>query len=128
MSKGSTALPFEQPLPHNTLGRGVRTLGFPRPPPTQQEATPPALEGRDVLACATTGSGKTVAFILPILHRLSGKPRGTTRALVLTPTRELAQQIADHAKALAVHTPFSAAAIYGGVRQSPHAHRHRPAR
>ncbi len=128
MSKGSTALPFEQLRLHNNLVRGVRTLGFPRPTPIQQEAIPPALEGRDVLACATTGSGKTAAFILPILHRLSGKPRGTTRALVLTPTRELAQQIADHAKALAVHTPFSAAAIYGGVGMGPQEHAFRASR
>jgi ATP-dependent RNA helicase RhlE len=104
------------------LVRGVRTLGFPRPTPIQQAAIPPAMEGRDVLACATTGSGKTAAFLLPILHSLSGKPRGTTRALVLTPTRELAQQIADHAKALAVHTPFSAAAIHGGVGMGPQEH------
>jgi ATP-dependent RNA helicase RhlE len=122
MSKGFTALPFAQLRLHDNLVRGVRTLGFPRPTPIQQEAIPPALEGRDVLACATTGSGKTAAFILPILHSLSGKPRGTTRALVLTPTRELAQQIADHAKALAVHTPFSAAAIYGGVGMGPQEH------
>jgi ATP-dependent RNA helicase RhlE len=122
MSKGSTALPFAQLRLHDNLVRGVRTLGFPRPTPIQQAAIPPALEGRDVLACATTGSGKTAAFLLPILHSLSGKPRGTTRALVLTPTRELAQQIADHAKALAVHTPFSAAAIYGGVGMGPQEH------
>ena len=122
MSKGPTALPFAQLRLHDNLVRGVRTLGFPRPTPIQQEAIPPAMEGRDVLACATTGSGKTAAFILPILHSLSGKPRGTTRALVLTPTRELAQQIADHAKALAVHTPFSAAAIYGGVGMGPQEH------
>ncbi len=112
-------MPFAQLRLHDNLVRGVRTLGFPRPTPIQQEAIPPALEGRDILACATTGSGKTAAFILPILHSLSGKPRGTTRALVLTPTRELAQQIADHAKALAVHTPFTAAAIYGGVGMGP---------
>jgi ATP-dependent RNA helicase RhlE len=122
ISKGYTALPFAQLRLHDNLVRGVRTLGFPRPTLIQQEAIPPALEGRDVLACATTGSGKTAAFILPILHSLSGKPRGTTRALVLTPTRELAQQIADHAKALAVHTPFSAAAIYGGVGRGPQEH------
>jgi ATP-dependent RNA helicase RhlE len=122
MSKGCTALPFAQLRLHDNLVRGVRTLGFPRPTPIQQAAIPPALEGRDVLACATTGSGKTAAFLLPILHSLSGKPRGTTRALILTPTRELAQQIADHAKALAVHTPFSAAAIYGGVGMGPQEH------
>jgi len=63
------------------------------------------MEGRDVLACAMTGSGKTAAFLLPILHRLMAKPRRTTRALVLTPTRELAAQIDEHFSQLAVHTP-----------------------
>src|SRR3972149_4236139 len=115
MSKGPTALPFAQLRLHDNLVRGVRTLGFPRPTPIQQQAIPPALEGRAALACAPTGSGKTAPSLLPILNSLSGKPRGTTRALVLTPTRELAQQIADHAKALAVHTPFSAAPLFLGV-------------
>jgi ATP-dependent RNA helicase RhlE len=71
---------------HPDLLRGIKELGFTRPTPIQADAIPPAIEGRDVLACAMTGSGKTAAFILPILHRLSGKPRGRTRALVLTPT------------------------------------------
>ena len=71
------------------LLRGIRELGFTRPTPIQEQSIPPALEGRDVLACAATGSGKTAAFGLPILHRLMGKPRRTTRALILTPTREL---------------------------------------
>ena len=104
------------------LLRGVRDLGFTRPTPIQQEAIPPALAGKDILACAMTGSGKTAAFGLPILHRLAGKPRGVTRALVLTPTRELAAQIEEHLNALAVHTPFSAAAVYGGVGMGPQEH------
>ena len=79
------------PLDRDLL-RGVKELGFTRPTPIQADAIPPALEGRDVLACAATGSGKTAAFGLPILHRLMGKPRRTTRALILTPTRELAAQ------------------------------------
>jgi ATP-dependent RNA helicase RhlE len=78
------------------LLRGVRELGFTRPTPIQQEAMPPVLAGHDLLACAMTGSGKTAAFVLPILQRLADKPRGTTRALVLTPTRELAAQIDEH--------------------------------
>ena len=83
---------------------------------------PPALEGKDVLACAMTGSGKTAAFILPILNRLMGKKRGVTRALVLTPTRELAAQIDEHTRALAVHTPLSSAAVFGGVGMGPQEH------
>ncbi|HEY8309820.1 MAG TPA: DEAD/DEAH box helicase, partial [Gemmatimonadaceae bacterium] len=78
--------------------------------------------GRDVLACAATGSGKTAAFLLPILHKLIDRPRGTTRALVVTPTRELAAQIADHLNEIAVHTPITSAAIFGGVGMSPQEH------
>jgi len=107
---------------HPDLLRGVKELGFTRPTPIQSDAIPPAIEGRDVLACAMTGSGKTAAFILPILHRLIGRPRGRTRALVLTPTRELAAQIEQHLAELAVHTPLSGAAIYGGVGMGPQEH------
>src|SRR6187401_1395818 len=92
---------------HPDLLRGVKELGFSRPTPIQEQAIPPASEGKDVLACAMTGSGKTAAFVLPILHRMIGKPRGVTRGLVLTPTRELAAQIHTHLEALAVHTPLS---------------------
>jgi ATP-dependent RNA helicase RhlE len=83
---------------------------------------PPALAGRDVLACAMTGSGKTAAFALPILQRLIDKPRGTTRALVLTPTRELAAQIVEELNDLAVHTPVTAAPVFGGVGMGPQEH------
>jgi len=77
------------------------------------------LEGRDLLASAMTGSGKTAAFALPILHRLAEKPRGTTRALVLTPTRELAAQIEEHFRLLARHSRTSAAAVFGGTGMRP---------
>jgi ATP-dependent RNA helicase RhlE len=107
---------------HPDLLRGVRELGFTRPTPIQHDAIPPALEGRDVLACAMTGSGKTAAFLLPILHRLMAKPRRTTRALVLTPTRELAAQIEEHLAQLAVHTPLTGAAVFGGVGMGPQEH------
>jgi len=108
------------------LLRGVKEMGFTRPTPIQQDTIAPALQGRDILACAMTGSGKTAAFGLPILHRLKAKPRGKTRALILTPTRELAAQIEEHLTALAIHTPLSAAAVYGGVGMGPqeHAFRH----
>ena len=69
------------------LLRGVDALGFTTPTPIQREAIPPALEGRDVLACAMTGSGKTAAFALPILQRVLATPRRATRALILSPTR-----------------------------------------
>ena len=115
-------MPFTTFGLHPDLLRGVRELGFTRPTPIQQDTIPPAAAGRDVLACAMTGSGKTAAFVLPIFHRLIGKPRGTTRALVLTPTRELAAQIAEHASELAVHTPLSTAAVFGGVGMGPQEH------
>jgi ATP-dependent RNA helicase RhlE len=107
---------------HPDLVRGTKDLGFNRATPIQEQAIPPALEGRDLLACAMTGSGKTAAFLLPILNRLMDKPRGTTRALVLTPTRELAAQIEQHLKELAVHTPLSGAAVFGGVGMGPQEH------
>ena len=107
---------------HPDLLKGVKSLGFTRPTPIQDDAIPPALEGRDVLACAMTGSGKTAAFLLPILHRLMGRPRGTTRALVLTPTRELAAQIVEELNNLAVHTPITAAPVFGGVGMGPQEH------
>jgi len=115
-------MPFSQLKIHASLLQGLRDLGFHQPTPIQSDAIPPALEGRDLLACAMTGSGKTVAFLLPILHHLVGKPRGTTRALVLTPTRELAAQILEDLTDLAVHTPITGAAVFGGVGMGPQEH------
>ena len=104
---------------HPTLLRGVEDLGFARPTPIQSQAIPAALDGRDLLACAATGSGKTAAFLLPILHQLVDRPRGTTRALVLAPTRELALQILDDMRGLARYTGLTAAAVHGGVGMNP---------
>src|SRR5213592_2704523 len=115
-------MPFSKFGLHPDLVRGIKELGFTRPTPIQNDAIPPAMAGKDVLAAAATGSGKTAAFLLPILNRLIGKKRGTTRALILTPTRELAAQIDEHLRDLAVHTPLSGAAIYGGVGMGPQEH------
>src|SRR5437660_11282674 len=115
-------MPFSKFGLHPDLVRGIKELGFTRPTPIQTDAIPPAMAGKDVLAAAVTGSGKTAAFVLPILHRLIGKKRGITRALILTPTRELAAQIDEHLRHLAVHTPISGAAIYGGVGMGPQEH------
>jgi len=104
------------------LLRATRELGFIRPTPVQKDAIPPALAGRDVLACAMTGSGKTAAFLLPIMQRLLTKRRGATRALILTPTRELAAQIDAHFAELAVHTPLTGASVFGGVGMGPQEH------
>jgi ATP-dependent RNA helicase RhlE len=115
-------MPFSSFGLHADLLRGVKELGFKRPTPIQIDAIPPAMAGKDVLACAMTGSGKSAAFLLPILNRLIGKKRGTTRALILTPTRELAAQIDEHLRELAIHTPLSGAAVYGGVGMGPQEH------
>ena len=95
--------------------------GYESPSPIQEKAIPPALDGRDVLGCAQTGTGKTCAFAAPILQRLdgekiSGRP---IRALVLTPTRELALQIQESFAAYGRHLPLRSAVIFGGVGQAP---------
>lgn len=105
-----------------SLLQGLKDLGFARPTPIQGEAIPPALQGKDVLACAMTGSGKTYAFLLPILHQLLTRKRGKTRALVLTPTRELAAQILESFNDIATHTPLTGAAVFGGVGMGPQEH------
>ncbi len=107
---------------HANLLKALKEIGFTRPTPIQTDAIPPGMEGRDLLACAATGSGKTVAFLLPILHQLMGRDRGVTRALVLTPTRELAAQIHEDLNEVAVHTPITSAAIFGGVGAGPQEH------
>jgi ATP-dependent RNA helicase RhlE len=119
-------MPFSTFGLHADLIRGVKDLAFTHPTPIQKEAIGPAVQGRDLLACAATGSGKTAAFMLPTLHRLmTHSPAGqrrAVRALVLTPTRELAAQILDNLNSLAVHTPLSGASIIGGVGMGPQAH------
>ena len=98
---------------------GIAELGFTQPTKIQVAAIPAALEGKDLLASAMTGSGKTAAFLLPVMQQLLGRPRGRTRALVLSPTRELAAQTHEHFLALAKHTPLTGAAIFGGVGMGP---------
>jgi ATP-dependent RNA helicase RhlE len=115
-------VPFTSLKLHPALLKAIKELGFVRPTPIQQQAIPPALEGRDLIACAQTGSGKTAAFLLPIINRLIDRPRRTTRALILAPTRELAAQILEDANTLAVHTPVTAAAVYGGVGMGAQEH------
>jgi ATP-dependent RNA helicase RhlE len=115
-------VPFTSLRLDPALLRATRELGFTRPTPVQQDAIPPALAGHDVLACAMTGSGKTAAFLLPIMQRFLAKRRGVTRALILTPTRELAAQIDAHFADLAVHTPLTGAAVFGGVGAGPQEH------
>lgn len=105
---------------HPSLLKGIRDLGYTRPTPVQTESIPPILTGRDVIASAQTGTGKTAAFVLPILHRLmtEGKKRGP-RALIVAPTRELALQSMDHLKNLSRHVHLKGCAIFGGVPLNP---------
>ena len=112
-------VPFSGLKLHPALVRGIKDLGYVKPTPIQSNAIPPAMDGRDVLATAMTGSGKTAAFLLPLLHRLMDRSRGTTRALVLTPTRELAAQVLADLEDLGRHTPVKGAAIFGGVGMGP---------
>ncbi len=102
----------------SSLLRAVAEQGFVRPTTIQQQVIPVAMDGRDILASAPTGTGKTAAFLLPTLQHLLDYPRrraGSARVLILTPTRELALQITEHAKALAAHTHLVIASIIGGV-------------
>ncbi len=98
------------------LLRGIEDLKFTEPTPIQRKAIPPALEGRDVLATAQTGSGKSAAFGLPVLDTLlREQPSHEPRALILAPTRELAQQITEHLRHLAKHTKLRITPVYGGA-------------
>jgi ATP-dependent RNA helicase RhlE len=127
-------LPYEAvvfdpaPIPFGDLGlderllSGIRDLGWDDTRPVQSGVIPPALRGDDVIACAETGTGKTAAFLLPILQRFLHEPPPTpqrTRALVLAPTRELAVQIEDQVQGLTYHTTVSSIAVFGGVPMDP---------
>ena len=98
---------------------GVRTLGWEQPTPIQEQAIPRALEGRDVMGLARTGTGKTAAFLLPILQRLATGHRGHVRALIVAPTRELAEQIHQQAVTLCRPLNLRSLSIYGGVNINP---------
>ena len=108
-----------------TLGLGPEILralercGYREPTPIQQQAIPAVLAGKDVVGSAQTGTGKTAAFLLPILQRLAGRRRGKLRALVLVPTRELAQQVLENAEVYGQHLDLTFTAIYGGVGMEP---------
>jgi ATP-dependent RNA helicase RhlE len=102
--------------------KAIAEQGYTIPSPIQAQAIPPILEGRDVMAAAQTGTGKTAGFTLPILHRLAqGQRAGANqaRALILTPTRELAAQVAENVQSYSAHMPLSSAVVFGGVKISP---------
>jgi ATP-dependent RNA helicase RhlE len=101
------------------LLRALGDEGYATPTPIQAQALPVALRGQDVLGCAQTGTGKTAAYLLPILERLAQGPRGRLRALIVTPTRELASQVGDSARRYGRHLPLRVACIFGGVGMAP---------
>lgn len=103
---------------HKSLMRGIDAAGFDNPRPIQAEAIPACLEGRDVMGLAQTGTGKTAAFALPLMHRLLQNPFKAQRALILAPTRELATQIAEEMRTLSRFTALRGVTIYGGVSQA----------
>ena len=98
---------------------GISRAGYSTPTPIQTAAIPEILAGNDIIGTAQTGTGKTAAFVLPILHKLLAGPRGQTRALIVTPTRELAEQIHEAIVSLAAGTRIRSATIYGAVGASP---------
>jgi ATP-dependent RNA helicase RhlE len=100
--------------------RAVAAEGYAAPTPIQAQAIPHVLAGRDLLACAQTGTGKTAAFLLPLLQRLTQRPSsGRIRALIVTPTRELASQIAERASVYGAGTRLRQTVVFGGVGQKP---------
>jgi ATP-dependent RNA helicase RhlE len=104
---------------HPSIAAGIRALGYATPTPIQDQAIPSVLEGRDVMGLAQTGTGKTAAFVLPILERLLQGPRGRVRALIIAPTRELAEQIHVSIVTLGRDTQLRSVTIYGGVGVNP---------
>ncbi len=108
---------------HPQIAAGVAARGYATPTPIQAQAIPHVLAGRDVLGLAQTGTGKTAAFALPILQRLVNGPRGQVRALIIAPTRELAEQIHVSFREYGKDTGLNCAAIYGGVSFGPQADR-----
>ncbi|MDI6743466.1 MAG: DEAD/DEAH box helicase [Smithella sp.] len=106
---------FEKFELHTKIAAGVEALGYKVPTPIQSQAIPPIMEGRDVMGLAQTGTGKTAAFVLPILQRLMRGSRGHVRALIIAPTRELSEQTHQAIAQLGRRTNLRSAPIYGGV-------------
>ena len=110
---------FESFHLHSQIESGIKTLRYTVPTSIQSQCIPTILKGRDIIGLAQTGTGKTAAFALPVLQRLMAGPQKTARALVMAPTRELAEQIHEAIAQLARHTQLRCVAIYGGVSKIP---------
>jgi ATP-dependent RNA helicase RhlE len=112
-------LKFETFHFHPSVAAGVAAAGYETPTPIQTRAIPQVISGRDVMGMAQTGTGKTAAFVLPILNRLVGSKRGSVRALIIVPTRELAEQIHEAIQTLGSKTRIRSVTVYGGVGIHP---------
>jgi len=112
-------LNFEQFSFDRRIAAGVESVGYTTPTPIQEKAIPPILRGRDIIGLAQTGTGKTAAFVLPILQRLLEGPRGKVRALIVAPTRELAEQTHQEIIKLGRDTKIRSVTVYGGVSKKP---------
>ncbi|MFZ2641890.1 MAG: DEAD/DEAH box helicase, partial [Verrucomicrobiia bacterium] len=117
-------MPFKSLGLSDKLVQGILATGYTAPTAIQSQAIPTALEGRDIIGCAQTGTGKTAAFVLPILNRLvaheaAGHTSHGIKALVLTPTRELAQQVEESVKTYGRFMQLRSLAIFGGVGYNP---------
>lgn len=110
---------FKQFNLHPKIEAGIQALGYTTPTPIQLQSIPAILRGRDVMGLAQTGTGKTAAFVLPILQRLMNGPRRKVRALIVAPTRELAEQISDSTAELGRATKLKSVTVYGGVNKNP---------
>ncbi len=108
---------------HPKIAAGIKACGFTTPTPIQEKAIPEVLTGRDILGLAQTGTGKTAAFVLPMLERLLNGPRGGVRGLIVAPTRELAEQIHADICRMGKETGLKSIAIYGGVGKQPQINR-----
>lgn len=104
---------------HPKINAGIAACGYAIPTPIQKDAIPPVLDGRDIFGLAQTGTGKTAAFVLPLLQRLLSGPRKKARALIIAPTRELAEQIHENIETMAKETGLKSVVIYGGVGKQP---------
>ncbi len=114
---GTLAADFHSLGLHDGLLQGLDAMGIRKPTPIQAQAIPAAIDGRDLIACAQTGTGKTAAFLLPlidVIHSYRPKVEGSIRALVIVPTRELALQIDQQMQAIAYYTPITSMPVYGG--------------
>jgi ATP-dependent RNA helicase RhlE len=100
---------------HASIMAGVEALGYTTPTPIQSQSIPPIMQGRDIIGLAQTGTGKTAAFLLPVLHKLMQLPKGKIGALVISPTRELAEQTCEAIDDLGKKTGLKSIAVYGGV-------------